>query len=257
MFWCTLFPLIWGNKGKCRTCSLNFASFLSTETQLSFVIRWWYPHTSCQWHEEDFSDSWIKYTRWKVMAILWYWTLHRFDTQTLQYITIMKCISDKSFLGACIFPHAKIPEKQESAHLLQFLILAAQWPSVYKRFYCNEDNSHICFLWPERDSYLIWGNKGKCRTCSLNFASFLSLETQLSFVIRWWYPHTSCQWHEEDFSDSWIKYTRWKVMAILWYWTLHRFDTQTLQSLHLDWWYILHCGYTLVSWVKLTSKGQT
>ena len=54
--------------------------------------------------------------------------------------------------------------------------------------------------------------------------------------------HSCCQWHKEDLSNSWIKDTRWKVMIILGYWTLHHFHTQTLQSLHLDWWYFLRCG---------------
>ena len=80
---------------------------------------------------------------------------------------------------------------------------------------------------------------------SLNFASFLCTETDRSFVIRWWYHHSCCQWHKEDLSNSWIKDTRWKVMIILGYWTLHHFHTQTLQSLHLDWWYFLRCGIDL------------
>ena len=110
-----------------------------------------------------------------------------------------------------------------------------------KGFYCNE----YLFMWhslTREGPCLILGNKGKCQTCSLNFASFVCTETQPSFVIRWWYPHSHCQWYEADLSDSWIKDTRWKVLVILWYWTLHRFHTQMLQSLHLDWWYILHCG---------------
>ena len=58
----------------------------------------------------------------------------------------------------------------------------------------------------------------------------------------WGYPHSYCQWHKEDLSDSWIKDTRWKVMVILGYWTLHYFHTQTQQSLHIDWWYFLRYG---------------
>ena len=57
--------------------------------------------------------------------------------------------------------------------------------------------------------------------------------TQPFFVIRWWYPNSCCQWHEEDLSESLIKDTRWKVMVILGYWTLHHFHTQTLQSSRL------------------------
>ena len=57
-----------------------------------------------------------------------------------------------------------------------------------------------------------------------------------------WYHHSCCQWHKEDLSNSWIKDTRWKVMIILGYWTLHHFHTQTLQSLHLDWWYFRRWG---------------
>ena len=105
--------------------------------------------------------------------------------------------------------------------------------------YNRHDNSHICCLWLEKDP--IWFG-GKRLTCSFNFASFLCTETRPSFVIRWWYPHSCCQWHKEDLSDSWIKDTRWKVMVILGYWTLHRFHTQTQQSLHTDWWYFLRCG---------------
>ena len=60
--------------------------------------------------------------------------------------------------------------------------------------------------------------------------TFIRGATRTSFVIRWWYPHSCCQWHKKDLSDSWIKDTRWKVMVILGYWTLHHFHTQTQQS---------------------------
>ena len=100
--------------------------------------------------------------------------------------------------------------------------------------------------------YFIFGNKGKL----VAWTSFLCTETHPSFVIRWWYHHSCCKWHKEDLSNSWIKDTRWKVMIILGYWTLHHFHTQTLQSFQLDWWYFLRCGndFTLIYtdfWVQI------
>ena len=93
--------------------------------------------------------------------------------------------------------------------------------------------SYICCLWPEKDPVCIWGTKVNVKLVAWTLHRFCT-ETQPSFVIRWWYPHTCCKWNEEDLCDSWIKDTRWKVMAILGYWTLHHFHTQTLQSLHQD-----------------------
>ena len=89
--------------------------------------------------------------------------------------------------------------------------------------------------------YLIFENKGKHVAWTLH--RFYVLKLTHPFVIQWWYHHSyCCQWHKEDLSNSWIKDTRWKVMIILGYWTLHHFHTQTLQSLHLNWWYFLRCG---------------
>ena len=106
------------------------------------------------------------------------------------------------------------------------------------KYHLNFENQHW-FKNQGVNTHVPFGLKSYLELCSLNFASFFYTETQPSFVIRRWYPHSYCQWHEEDLSDSWIKDTRWKVMVVLWCWTLHCF---TLQSLHLDWWYFLHCG---------------
>ena len=145
------------------------------------------------------------------------------------------------------FSSCNISESQESASLTVLKRGSALYwlhnDSLYtKGFYCSLYLfTHMLSLTRE-GPYLIMGNKGKCQTCSLNFASFFCTETQPSFVIRWWYPHSCWQWHDEDLSDSWIKDTKWKVMVILWYWTLYHFNTQRLQSSHLDWWYFLYCG---------------
>ena len=65
--------------------------------------------------------------------------------------------------------------------------------------------THIC-LWPEKDPIWLWGIKGKCQTCSFEFDLFFCTETQPSFVIRWWYPHSCCQLHEDDLPVSpWSK----------------------------------------------------
>ena len=141
-------------------------------------------------------------------------------------ICLKNCFSDKYSLRAFIFPHAKFL-KTRNLHLLWLqtklcLILTTPWLSVY--------------IWLP-----IWFLGTKVNL-SLNFASFLCNKIHPSFVIRWWYHHSCCQWHKEDLSNSWIKDTRWKVTIILGYWTLHHFHTQTLQSLHLDWWYFLRCG---------------
>ena len=134
------------------------------------------------------------------------------------------------------------------------LLLVPQWQCIsYFVFYYIATyifvNDWQCIIIMIIHTYVVYNlrrtlyDMGEKRlTCSFNFASFLCTETHPSFVIRWWYPHSCCQWHEEDLSDSWIKDTRWKVMVILGYWTLHHFHTQTQQSLHIDWWYFLRCG---------------
>ena len=123
--------------------------------------------------------------------------------------------------------------------------------SLYtKGFYCNiYVYDRQCIIIMLIHTYVVYDSRRTLfdfweqrLTCSLNFVSFLCTETHPSFVIRWWYHHSCCQWHKEDLSNSWIKDTRWKVIIILGYWTLHHFHTQTLQSLHLDWWYFLRCG---------------
>ena len=173
------------------------------------------------------------------------------------------------FLKTMYFSSCKIPQNQESASLTVLNEVLSytgytMTPCMQKVFIatyiCLCDNSHICCLWQEKDPYLILGNKGKYQTCSLNFTSFLCDETQQFFSIRRWYPHSCCQWHEEDLSYSLIKDTRWKVMVILWYWTLQRFHIQTLQSSQLDSCYFLHCGNDFWHWFwgqNMTSKGQT
>ena len=160
----------------------------------------------------------------------------------------------KIFLKSIYFSSCKFPKNQESASLMVTklcLILTTPWLPVYKRFLLQHifvyDRQWIIIVLihtyvvydSRRTLFDFWEQR---LTFSLNFTSFLCTETHPSFVIRWWYHHSCCQWHKEDLSNSWIKDTRWKVMIILGYWTLHHFHTQTLQSLHLEWWYFLRCG---------------
>ena len=166
-------------------------------------------------------------------------------------ICLKKLFFRQIFLKSIYFSSCKIPVNQESASLMVTnkvmsytdytmtpcikKVFIATYICIWSTMYNHYANSHICCLWLEKDP--IWFLRTK-----VNFASFLCTETHQSFVIRWWYHHSCCQWHKEDLSNSWIKDTRWKVMIILGYWTLHHFHTQTLQSLHLDWWYFLRCG---------------
>ena len=102
--------------------------------------------------------------------------------------------------------------------------------------------------------YLIFGNKSKLIAWTLH--RFYVLKLTHPFL----YGNDTITHAANDikriFLNSWIKDTRWKVMIILGYWTLHHFRTQTLQSLHLDWWDLLRCGndfwriYTDL-WVKI------
>ena len=159
------------------------------------------------------------------------------------------------FLKSIYFSSCKIPENQESTSLMVTNKVMSytdytMTPSIQKVFIatciCIWSTMYIIMLIhtyvvydSRRTLFDFWEQRW---TCSLNFASFLCTETHPSFVIRWWYHHSCCQCHKEDLSNSWIKDTRWKVMIILGYWTLHHFHTQTLQSLHLDWWYLFRCG---------------
>ena len=106
-------------------------------------------------------------------------------------------------------------------------------------------------------SYLSFGNKGKLVAWTLHRFYVLKL-THTLLYDAWWYHHSCCQWHKEDLANSWIKYTRWKVMIILGYWTLHHFHTQTLQSLHLTLlrkWLLVDLHWFLGP--NMTGKGQT
>ena len=124
-------------------------------------------------------------------------------------------------------------------------------------------NDWQCIIIMIIHTYVVYDSRGtlydfgeKRLTRSFNFESFLCTETRLSFVIRWWYPHSCCQWHKEDLSDSWIKDTRWKVMVILGYWTLHHFHTQTQHSLpSLRQWLLADLHWFLGQ--NMTSKDQT
>ena len=87
-------------------------------------------------------------------------------------LDVLNCISDNFFLIACSFPHAKIPEDQESASLtvlnevlpytrytmtlfMQKLFIATNICLCNK----HDDMSHICCLWPEKDPTSFWGTK--------------------------------------------------------------------------------------------------
>ena len=94
-----------------------------------------------------------------------------------------------------------------------------------------------CVFYPRRTLFDL-GNTGKCQTCSWNFASFLCIEPQPSLL----YDDDTLIHAANDMKKTFVlvgsKDTRSKMMVILWHWTLHWFHTQTLQSLHTDWWYI-------------------
>ena len=192
-------------------------------------------------------------------------------------ICLKKLFFRQTFLKNIYYHHAKFL-KTRNLHLLWLqtklcLILATPWLPVYKRFLLQHYINYFvydrqCIIIMLILTYVVYDSRRTLfdfweQTCSLNFAWFLCTEAHPSFVIRWWYHHSCCQWHKEDLSNSWIKDTRWKVMIILGYWTLHHFHTQTLHSLHLDWWYFLSLRQWLLAdlhWFmgqNMTGKGQT
>ena len=167
------------------------------------------------------------------------------------------------FLKSMYFSSCKIPENLKSASLTVlnevlpytgYTMTLCMQKVFIATYICLYDNSHICCLWPEKDPTWFWGTKEniKLAAWTLHRFSAMKLNHSLSNDDRW-YPNSCCQWHADDLSDSLIKDIRWKVMVILWYWTLHRFHTQTLQSSRLDWWYFLHWGNDF--WLIYTDFG--
>ena len=140
------------------------------------------------------------------------------------------------------------------------LILATQCFPVCKRFLLQHIFVYVIIQETRKGPLFDFGEQRLMSNLQLELC-IVSLRwnsTILCYTMM--IPHSCCQWHEEDLSDSLIKDTRWKVKVILWYWTLHRFHIQTLQSLQLDWWYFLHCGNYFWHWFwgqNMTSKGQT
>ena len=158
------------------------------------------------------------------------------------------------FLKSIYFSSCKIPENQESASLMVTNKVMpytdyTMTPCIQKVFIATYIfvNDWQCIIIMIIHTFVVYDSRRTLydfgeKKVNFNLTSFLCTETRPFFVIRWWYPHSCCQWHKEDLSDSWTKDTRWKVMVILGYWTLHNFHTQTQQSLHIDWWYFLRCG---------------
>ena len=121
------------------------------------------------------------------------------------------------------FSSYKIPENQESASLTVlnkvlpyagYTMTRCMEKVFIATYICLCDNLHICCLWLKKDPIWSWGTKENIKLAA--WTLFLCDETQPFFAIR-----CCCQWHEEDLSDILIKDTRWKVMVILYYWTLH------------------------------------
>ena len=169
------------------------------------------------------------------------------------------------FLKSIYFSSCKNPENQESASLMVTnkvisytdhtmtpciqKVFIATYICIWSTMYNHYAYSHICYLWLDKGPYLIFGNKGKFVAWTLHRFYVLKLIHPLL------YDDDTITHAVNDLSNSWIKDTRWKVMIILGYWTLHHFHTQTLLSLHLDWWYFLRCGndfsrITLIFWSK-------
>ena len=111
------------------------------------------------------------------------------------------------FLKRIYFSSCKIPENCIS--------YSSKWSSALY-WLCNDslyakgsDCNIYLFMWKfthmlsltREGPYFILRNKGKCQTCSLNFASFSLQWNSTILFIRWWNPHSCCQWHEEDLSE--------------------------------------------------------
>ena len=94
---------------------------------------------------------------------------------------------------------------------------------------------HINVVYDSRRTLYDFGEKGKLVALALHRFYVLNLAHPLLY-------DDDTLTHAANDIKSWIKDTKWKVMVILGYWTLHHFHTQTQQSLHIDRWYFLRCG---------------
>ena len=140
----------------------------SCAVAIHIIISWilgsgprWYG----KWHSHNIQEQGNNYSRVDIIAFLF---------EVFKYL-FKNCFSDKFFLRAFIFPHAKFL-KTRNLHLLCYKqSYALYWlhhDSLYtKGFYCNiyirkwltrynhYDNSHICCLWLEKDPIWFWGKK--------------------------------------------------------------------------------------------------
>ena len=149
------------------------------------------------------------------------------------YLDILKCTYyvlnmyfRQFFLKSMYFSSWKISENQESVSLtvlnevLPYTGLYNDSPyskGFIAAYICLCDDSHICCLWTEKDPIWFCGTKENIKLAAWTLHCFSAIKLNQYFVKRW-----CCQWHEEDLSDSLTKDTKWKVMVILWYWTLQR-----------------------------------
>ena len=206
----------------------------SCEVAIHIIISWilgsgprWYG----KWHSHNIQEQGNNYSWVDIIAFLF---------EVFKYLFKKLCLR-QFFLKSIYFSSYKIPETQKSASLMVTDKVMpytdyTMTPCIQKVFIATYIlvNYWQCIIIMIIHTFVVYDSRRplydfaeKRLTCSFNFASFLCTETRPSFVIRWWYPHSCCQWHKEDLSDSWNKDTRWKVMDILWYWTLHHFHTQT------------------------------
>ena len=91
--------------------------------------------------------------------------------------------------------------------------------------------------------YLIFGNNGKCQTCSSNFAPFICTATQPSFLIN----DDTLTHAANDMKRTFLIVGSKILHGRSWIYFDIEFCTlsplkRCVQSLHLDWWYFRHCG---------------
>ena len=133
------------------------------------------------------------------------------------------------------------------------LILTTPWLPAYKRFLLQHifvyDRQciiimlipHICCLWLEKGPYLIFGNSGKLVAWTLHRFYVLKLTHPLL------YDDDTITHAANDIKRIFLivdsKILDGRSLSYLDIELCTHFHTQTLQSLHLDWWYFLHCGW--------------
>ena len=105
-------------------------------------------------------------------------------------------------------------------------------------YICLFDDSHICYLWPEKDPIWFWGTKENIKLAAWTLHRFSAMKLNYSLLYD-----DAANGMKRTFLIVWSKIQNGRSWS---YFDIELcivcFHTKTIQSSQLDWWYFFHCG---------------